>query len=866
MTSTTETRAFEAEVAEVLHLVTHSLYSHKEIFLRELISNASDACDKLRFAALSDPALDGRGRRASHRDHVRQGRAHADRARQRHRHDARGGHREHRHDRALRHAAIPRIALGRRAQGHAADRPVRRRLLFGIHRRRSRDAGDAQGRRAGRRGRALGIGRHRRVHARSHRRRRPRHVGDAASQGRRKRIPRRVEAARSDRALFRPRRVSDPSCRSRRTASRPTSSRPSTMPLRCGRARRPSSRDEDYQSFYKSISHDFNDALAWTHNRVEGAQSYTMLLFVPEKPPFDALFSGRDERKGLKLYIRRVFIMDASEQLLPAYLRFVRGVVDSDDLPLNVSREILQENRLLAQIRGACVKRVLDLLEKLAKDEPEKFRKFTDAFGNVLKEGIAEDPANRERIAKLLRFASTKSEGAQKTVSLDDYIARMAVGQDTIWYVTADSHAAARNSPQIEALKARDIEVLLLSDRIDEWMIGYLGEYAGKKLRNAAKGDLDVDKPDEAEAGQAQGSRTSGRRRRRQAEGAAWIARRRRARQPSPDRFAIVPGARRARHGAAHAAAAARSGARSTGVAAGARNQSRASAGAEDRGRNRCRAQRGSRAFCCSTKHGLRRAISSRIRPRSSRASIAFSWADRRRCRCRSGDSRDLLRRWKDRGCRRSYSGAACGACYHRSAPGSLAIQTRKTRNADRNQAAESRHHDLHRHEPARAGAQGGQSRPGFSGFRRSAGDARCARRGDERRPQPVRADDRPAGAARADRAQDRSAVRPQGQCGHRHHGDLGRDRSAVRRDRRDRASRRRSHRARSVLRQLRARDRAQRRPRGARAARSARLLAGLAARARCDHAEDAHDHGQLAAQSVRRGVHGRPISTSSRR
>jgi molecular chaperone HtpG len=262
--------------------------------------------------------------------------------------------------------------------------------------------------------------------------------------------------------------------------------------------------DEDYQSFYKSITHDFNDALAWTHNRVEGAQSYTLLLFIPEKPPFDAVFSGRDERKGLKLYIRRVFIMDASEQLLPAYLRFVRGVVDSDDLPLNVSREILQENRLLAQIRSACVKRVLDLLDKLAKDEPEKFRQFTDAFGNVLKEGIAEDPANRERIAKLLRFASTKSEGAAKTVSLDDYVSRMAVGQDAIWYVTADSYAAARSSPQIEALKARDIEVLLLSDRIDEWMIGYLGEYAGKKLRNAGKGDLDVDASDDEKRKEAE--------------------------------------------------------------------------------------------------------------------------------------------------------------------------------------------------------------------------------------------------------------------------------------------------------------------------------------------------------------------------
>jgi len=225
---------------------------------------------------------------------------------------------------------------------------------------------------------------------------------------------------------------------------------------------------------------------------------------VPEKPPFDAVFSGRDERKGLKLYIRRVFIMDASEQLLPAYLRFVRGVVDSDDLPLNVSREILQENRLVAQIRSACVKRVLDLLEKLAKDEPEKFRQFTNAFGNVLKEGVAEDGANRERIAKLLRFASTHTGEPAKTVSLDDYIGRMQAGQDAIWYVTADSHAAAKGSPQIEALRAKGIEVLLLSDRIDEWMVGYLGEYGGKKLRNAAKGELEDDAADAERRKQAE--------------------------------------------------------------------------------------------------------------------------------------------------------------------------------------------------------------------------------------------------------------------------------------------------------------------------------------------------------------------------
>src|SRR5690606_15851069 len=221
-------------------------------------------------------------------------------------------------------------------------------------------------------------------------------------------------------------------------------------------------------------------------------QNFTSLLFVPAKAPFDFM-SGREERKGLKLYIRRVFIMDASEQLLPAYLRFVRGVVDSDDLPLNVSREILQQNRQVERIKGACTKRVLDLLDKLAKDEADKYTTFWNAFGGVLKEGIAEDAGNRERIAKLLRFASTHSDGAAATVSLDDYIGRMQVGQDVIWYITADSHAAAKGSPQIEALRAKGVEVLLMSERIDEWMAGYLTEYAGKKLRHVGKGEMELD-------------------------------------------------------------------------------------------------------------------------------------------------------------------------------------------------------------------------------------------------------------------------------------------------------------------------------------------------------------------------------------
>lgn len=499
MTSTAETRAFQAEVAEVLHLVTHSLYSHKDIFLRELISNASDACDKLRFAALSDPALttddaelrieitiDKDARTLTVRDNgIGMSR---DEVIENIGTIARSGTRKFleslsgdaRKDTQL----IGQFGVGFYSAFIVADRVT---LV-------TRKAGAPAN--EGVRWESAGAGEYtlETVDAPARGTSVTLHLKNDESEFLDIWKLRDLIARYSDHVAF--------PIRLPKQKDGKATDEFETVNHASALWTRPKSelKDEDYQSFYKSISHDFNDALAWTHNRVEGAQTYTLLLYVPEKPPFDALFSGRDERKGLKLYIRRVFIMDASEQLLPAYLRFVRGVVDSDDLPLNVSREILQENRLLAQIRSACVKRVLDLLEKLSKDEPEKFRKFTDAFGNVLKEGIAEDNANRERIAKLLRFASTKSEGVQKTVSLDDYVSRMATGQDVIWYVTADSHAAARNSPQIEALKARGIEVLLLSDRIDEWMIGYLGEYAGKKLRNAAKGDLDVDKPDAAEA------------------------------------------------------------------------------------------------------------------------------------------------------------------------------------------------------------------------------------------------------------------------------------------------------------------------------------------------------------------------------
>ena len=494
----TETRAFEAEVAQVLHLVTHSLYSHKDIFLRELVSNASDACDKLRFAALSDATLtaddaelrieisfDRDARTLTIRDNgIGMGR---DEVIENIGTIARSGTRrfleslsgDARRDTQLigqfgvgfysAFIVAGKVVLETRKAGAPAGEGVRWE---------SDGSGEysLQTVELARRGTTVTL-----------------HLKDGEDEFLDAWKLRDLIKRYSDHVAFPIRMPSQKDGKA--------SDEWETVNHAAALWTRPKAEvtDEEYQAFYKSISHDFNDALAWSHNRVEGSQSYTSLLFVPERPPFDAVFSGRDERHGLKLYIRRVFIMDASEQLLPAYLRFVRGVVDSDDLPLNVSREILQENRLVAQIRSACVKRCLDLLEKVARDEPEKYLQFTAAFGNVLKEGIAEDTANRERIAKLLRFASTHSGDERKTVSLDDYVGRMQAGQDLVWYVTADSHAAAKGSPQIEALRAKGVEVLLLSDRIDEWMIGYLGEYAGKKLRNAAKGEPEAAEGEEAE-------------------------------------------------------------------------------------------------------------------------------------------------------------------------------------------------------------------------------------------------------------------------------------------------------------------------------------------------------------------------------
>ena len=255
--------------------------------------------------------------------------------------------------------------------------------------------------------------------------------------------------------------------------------------------------DDEYKAFYKHVSHDVDEPMTWSHNRVEGKLEYTSLLYVPGKAPFDLW--NREASRGLKLYVQRTFIMDDAEQFLPLYLRFVKGVLDSNDLPLNVSREILQQNASVDSMKNALTKRVLDMLQKMASNESESYQTFWDTFGQVLKEGPAEDFTNREKIAKLLRFATTLSDAPEQTVSLADYIERMQEGQDAIWYVTGESHTTAKSSPHLEVFRKKGIEVLILSDRVDEWLMSHLMEHEGKALKDVTRGDLDLDADNEEE-------------------------------------------------------------------------------------------------------------------------------------------------------------------------------------------------------------------------------------------------------------------------------------------------------------------------------------------------------------------------------
>jgi molecular chaperone HtpG len=495
MNTTTETRPFEAEVAQVLRLVTHSLYSHKEIFLRELVSNASDACDKLRFEAIGNPGLlAGEGELHIDLEYDKDAKTITVRD---------NGIGMSRDEVVANLGSIASSGTRRFLESLSGEQQADARLIgqFGVGfysafvvadkvavLTRHADAAAAEGVRWESDGKGEYSLAAEEITARGTSV--ILHLKDDESEFLDHWKLRDLIRKYSDHVAFpiRMKKYKD----GQATDEWETVNDASALWAK----NKTEISDDEYKAFYKSLGHDFSDPLAWSHNRVEGSQRFTTLLYIPAQPPFDLMMGGRDERRGVKLYIKRVFIMDAAEELLPNYLRFVRGVVDADDLPLNVSREILQHNRQIERIKASCVKRVLDLIEKLAKDEPAKFETFRKAFGNTLKEGIVEDPSNRERIAKLLRFASTKADGAEQNVSLDDYLSRMQPGQDAIWFVTADSYKAAAGSPQLEAFKAKGIEVLLMFDRVDEWIMGQFGEYEGKSFRNVAKGELPLDEAD----------------------------------------------------------------------------------------------------------------------------------------------------------------------------------------------------------------------------------------------------------------------------------------------------------------------------------------------------------------------------------
>ena len=500
-----ETLEFQAEVSQVLNLVIRSLYSNKEIFLRELISNASDAADKLRFEALSDDALyEGDSELKIRVSFDKEARTIT---------VSDNGIGMDRHEVAENIGTIAKSGTKQFFQSLTGDQVKDSQLIgqFGVGFYSAFIVAD----RLTLTSRRAGLG--------------PEHGVRWESTG---------EGGYSLETLEKPGRGTEVTLHLRgdedefldsfrlrsiirkfsdhiaipvvmekeRFGDEENGKEPEEEAVNRGSAlwMRPKSEitEDEYNEFYKHVSHDFEEPLAHVHNRVEGTNEYTALLFLPKRAPFDLW--DREPKHGIKLYVRRVFIMDEADKLMPHYLRFVKGVVDSDDLPLNVSREILQHNRKIDTIRGANVKRVLGLLEKLAQDEPEKYTEFWKEFGRVLKEGPAEDFGNRERVAALLRFATTKSEGKDETVSLDDYVGRMKEGQEKIYYITAETHAAARNSPHLEIFRKKDIEVLLLSDRVDEWLVSHLTEYKGQSLQSVAKGKLDLGKLEDEEEKKAE--------------------------------------------------------------------------------------------------------------------------------------------------------------------------------------------------------------------------------------------------------------------------------------------------------------------------------------------------------------------------
>lgn len=491
-----ETMGFQAEVKQLLHLMIHSLYSNKEIFLRELVSNASDACDKLRFEALDNPALfesspdlrvrvdfdkDARtitvsdnGIGLSRQDAIENlGTI------------ARSGTREFfsklTGDKQKDAQLIGQFGVGFYSSFIVADKVTVRSRRAGLP---AADGiewvSDGQGEFSIANIDKADRGTEITLHLRED-------EDELLSSWKLREILRRYSDHISLPVEMPKEEWDEKASEMKRTGDWEAVNQASALWTR----NKSEITEDQYKEFYKHVSHDFEDPLAWTHNRVEGRSEYTQLLFLPKRAPFDLW--DRDAKRGVKLYVKRVFIMDDAEQLLPSYLRFVRGVIDSADLPLNVSREILQESRDVKTIREGSAKRILSLLEDLAENRKEDYATFWTEFGQVLKEGTGEDTANGERIAKLLRFASTHNETDVQDVSLADYVSRMKEGQEKIYYVTAESYNAAKSSPHLEIFRKKGIEVLLLWDRVDEWMLNYLREFDGKSLASVAKGGLDLE-------------------------------------------------------------------------------------------------------------------------------------------------------------------------------------------------------------------------------------------------------------------------------------------------------------------------------------------------------------------------------------
>ncbi|MDY0436665.1 molecular chaperone HtpG [Pasteurella multocida] len=504
MSTNQETRGFQSEVKQLLQLMIHSLYSNKEIFLRELISNASDAADKLRFKALSAPELyegDGDLKVRIRFDEEKGTLTISDNCIGMTRDEvidhlgtiAKSGTKEFLsalgQDQAKDSQLIGQFGVGFYSAFIVADKVTVKTRAAGVSADKAvlwESAGEGEYSVADidKKERGTEITLHLREDEKAFLNdwrlreiigKYSDHIGlpveilakEYDDEGKETGI--KWEKINKAQALW---------TRAKNEIS-----------------------EEEYQEFYKHLSHDFTDPLLWAHNKVEGNQEYTSLLYVPAKAPWD-LFN-REHKHGLKLYVQRVFIMDDAQVFMPNYLRFMRGLLDSNDLPLNVSREILQDNKVTSALRKALTKRALQMLEKLAKDDAEKYQRFWQEFGLVLKEGPAEDFANKETIAKLLRFASTHNDSSQQSVSLEDYVARMKEGQKAIYYITADTYVAAKNSPHLELFNKKGIEVLLLSDRIDEWMLSYLTEFDGKPLQTISKADLDLgDLADKAEDSQ----------------------------------------------------------------------------------------------------------------------------------------------------------------------------------------------------------------------------------------------------------------------------------------------------------------------------------------------------------------------------